>query len=221
MPTTAVLLGVPGFLAVTVVIAVIAELIHPGSGLGLGRLWLFLAAVIWWPTWYALLLRRYGVERVEAYEKHMTKQDAKYRRWLFAYFMPIIALLVLIIGLVDVGPGWRAAHGKGVLGTFTVTSQDCHKGCMTYGDFASTDGSDTQQDIQLIEGGSSPRRAIGTRVAALDTNDRLGVYRLGTKDWESSLAWALGAAAYLVGWLAWLGRRYLRRLFADRAINLP
>jgi hypothetical protein len=141
---------------------------------------------------------------------------------LFAYFMPIVALLFLIIGLVDARPGWRAAHGQGVPGTFTVTSQHCHKGCATYGDFTSTDGSDTQRDVQLIEGGSSPRRAIGTTVAALDTDDRLGVYPVETKDWEASLAVVLGGATYLVGWLAWLGRRQLRWLFGDRhATNLP
>lgn len=222
MPATAVLLGIPGFLGVTFVVAVVAELVHPGSGFGLGRLWLLMAAIIWWPIWWGLLIRRYGVERVEAYEKNSKKQEARYQRWFFAYFMPIIALVFLIIGLVDAGPGWRAAHGQGVPGMFTVTSQDCHRGCMTYGDFTSADGSHTQRDVQLIEGGSSPRRAIGTTVAALDTGDRLGVYPVGTKDWEASLIAALGGAVYRVGWLFWLGRRQLRWLFADRhAINLP
>jgi hypothetical protein len=215
IPTFAVLFGILGGLGVTVVIAIIAELIHPGSGLGLGRLWLLVAMIIWWPIWYALLHRRYSVQRVAAFEEHSKRQEIKYQRWLFAYVMPMIALVFLIVGFVDARPGWRAAHGWGVSGTFTVGSQDCHKGCMTYGDFTSTDGRDSRQAVQLVEGGSSPRRAVGATVAALDTADRLGVYPVGTKEWQSSLAIGLLGAGYLVGWLAWLMRRFGGRRETD------
>jgi hypothetical protein len=73
-------------------VAIIAELIHPGSGFGLGQLWLLVAAIIWWPIWYGLVYRRYGAQRVAAFDTRNIEQGAKYRRWLFAYFMPIIAL---------------------------------------------------------------------------------------------------------------------------------
>jgi len=221
MPAVAVLLGVLGWFLVTVVIAIIAELIHAGSGFGLGSLWPLVAIIIWGPIWYGQLHRWYGSERVAAFEAHKATQEAKYRRWVFAYLVPAVALMGVIVGLLDVGPGWRAAHGQGVPGTFTVTRQECRKGCMTYGDFTNADGSDTRRGIQLIEGGSSPRRGTGTNVPALDTDDRLGVYPIGTTNWKSTLVTTLIATAYLVGWLIWLGRRYMRRHHNRRATNLP
>lgn len=221
MPRSAILLGLVGYGAVAAVVVGIAQLVHPGSGVALFRLWVPVAAVIWWPTWYLLISRHYGAERVATFEATGRKQEGKYLRRLFVYFVPVVALVFLIVGLVDTGPGWRAAHGHGIPGTFTVTSQDCNRGCMTYGDFTSTDGSDTRSGVQLVEGGSSPHRTDGTTVAALDTADRLGVYPVGTKDWESSAVVAALGGAYLLGWVIWLIGAYVRR-FGDRGvINLP
>jgi hypothetical protein len=62
---------------------------------------------------------------------------------------------------------------------------------------------------------------MGATVAAIDAGDRRGVYPVGSKAWKSTLALDLVCAVYLVGWLAWLMIRYVRRFGDRRNSDLP
>jgi hypothetical protein len=206
LPALAVWVGVLGSVLCAGLVLLIAVALVPHA-LAWGKLWLALGAIVWWPIWYGWIHHRYGTERVNRWEKRQETAKAKSYRWLFAYFMPVFALFVVVLGVVDVGPEWRAAHGGGVPGSFTVTHSDCAKGCMTYGDFTAADG-DTRIDVLLNEGGDGPRREAGTVVAAHDTGDRLGVFPDGgAQQWGFSVGFLGLGAAYLVCWSVWLARR--------------
>ena len=181
-----------------------------------GKLWLAIGGIGWWPIWYGWIYHRYGIERVQQWEKRQEKLKAKSYRWLFALFMPAFALFLVVLGVIDVGAEWRAAHGGGVSGSFTVTRSECRKGCMTYGDFAASDGN-TRTDVLLDEGGDGSRRAAGEVVAAHDTGDRLGVFPDGgAQQWGYSAGFLGLGAGYLIGWTIWLTRRTAIRRNAVR-----
>src|SRR5262249_34646337 len=118
---------------------------------------------------------------------------------------------------------WRAAHGGGVPGSFTVVSSECgtRKSCMTYGDFVASDGN-RRTDVLLDEGGFGPRRAVGAVVAAHDTGHRSGVFpdggrQLGVFD----IGFFILGAAYLLGWVVWLNRRVTSRPSSKVRVDEP
>ena len=185
-------------------------------------LWLALGAVAWWPVWYWWLHHRYGHERVRRWEKQQETSQAKYVRWAFAYFAPLVAVVAVVVGVIDFGPAWRAAHGGGVPGLFTVVSSECdRKSCMTYGDFVASDGS-RRTDVLLDEGGFGRRRAVGAVVAAHDTGDRLGVFPDGGRpQWGFDIGFLIVGAAYLAGWVVWLARRISGRRRSRNRVEEP
>ena len=67
-------------------------------------------------------------------------------------FFFVLGCFFLWFAVGEVGATWDAAHGRGVAGTFTVTSEDCSgKGpCSHYGDFRSTDGQQSFTDVELV-----------------------------------------------------------------------
>ena len=67
-------------------------------------------------------------------------------------FFVALGCFLLWFALGETGPTWDAAHGQGVVGSLTVTSEECGgKGpCLHYGDFRSTDGLYSFTDVELV-----------------------------------------------------------------------
>ncbi|MEV0132962.1 hypothetical protein AB0H83_31430 [Dactylosporangium sp. NPDC050688] len=81
-------------------------------------------------------------------------------------------------------PAWRAAHGDGHTGTFTLTEpngcdryQPPQQRCGWFGDFVSDDGLVVQRHKEL-SGGLPPGAAVGETVAARDSGSRTVIYPL-------------------------------------------
>jgi hypothetical protein len=74
----------------------------------------------------------------------------------------ILGCFLLWFALGQVGPTWNAAHGRGVAGSFTVTSEDCGgKGpCTHYGNFRSNDGRYSFTDVELVGDSADVGRSV-------------------------------------------------------------
>jgi hypothetical protein len=86
--------------------------------------------------------------RVAALADRAPRMGSSLRLVLFAAF----GCFILWFSLGQVGPTWNAAHGRGISGSFTVTSEDCSgKGpCHHYGSFRSTDGRHSFDDVEIV-----------------------------------------------------------------------
>lgn len=147
--------------------------------------------------------------------------------------MPVQQLLVaigflIVGGLGAVGatvlavPDWRAAHGGGVSGTFTLTEplscdryQPPRQRCGWFGDFRSDDGTVTRHRAEL-SGGLPPGAHVGQTVRAIDVGSLTLVYLEGdTQGWKTSALFVAGfLAAFLLGFLLlepWRWRSRLRQ----------
>lgn len=188
----------------------VVDLIWPGHGWRYGRLWGGLLAFIYWPVCLALLARRYGDERVARHEKSSQAASAKYLRWVFIYLVPPVALLGIVLGLIDLGPSWSAAHGGGVTGTFAVRTRECGNHCVLHGDFVGDDG--TVRRGVLMHDNPKAGALVGATMPARDTGDRTGVFAVsGSTDWYYEVIVLVMSGGYLVGWFLWLGWRLVRR----------
>lgn len=140
----------------------------------------------------------------------------------------VVAVAFVVIGcIMGVGsltmlvPDWRAAHGGGRTGTFTLTEpMSCDRNppprqrCGWFGDFVSDDGTVVRRDKELA-GGLPDGASAGDTVDARDTGSRTEIYPLTDRStWKQSAGFAaLGFGAGLIGLLAlepWSWRRRWR-----------
>ena len=92
-----------GACAVVIVAGIEAvELVWPGHGWRYWPRWGALLATIYWPVSWVVLRRRYGGERVARERAAQRRAGAKYYRWLFVYFLPVIAAMFLVLSWIDV-----------------------------------------------------------------------------------------------------------------------
>jgi hypothetical protein len=99
--------------------------------------------------------------RVRAIVDRMPRVGSVLRQVLIA----ALGCFLLWWGLAELEPTWNAAHGRGIAGSFTVTSEDCggRGPCIYYGNFRSTDGRQSFTDVELV-GASAD---VGQSVPAL------------------------------------------------------
>jgi len=123
-----------------------------------------------------------------------------------------VALLVFGgVGSLGAGslalPAWRAAHGEGRVGTFTLTeSLSCDRyapprqRCGWFGDFVSADGAVTLHRREL-SGGLPPGAEVGDTLPARDAGSWTQIYRLSdTQAWKNPAGFlALFAGLFLLG----------------------
>lgn len=123
-----------------------------------------------------------------------------------------VALLVIGgIGSLGAGslaiPAWRAAHGQGRVGTFTLTEPlSCDRyapprqRCGWFGDFVSADGAVTLHRREL-SGGLPPGAAVGDTLPARDAGSWTQVYQLSdSQTWKTSAGFsALSAGFFVLG----------------------
>jgi hypothetical protein len=143
----------------------------------------------------------------------MAGDDDVATRRFAAYVMPLIATVLLVIGVVDVGPQLRARLGEGRPGTFIVWSVDCLRfRCAYYGHFASDDGTKVLDDVRFLDA-VPDGTTIGTRLRAQDTGGWSVVYaETGSVPNWFMLALATCGGLYLLGWMCWLLGRVTRPL---------
>jgi hypothetical protein len=67
-------------------------------------------------------------------------------------FFVAFGCFLLWFAVGQVGPTWNAARGRGIPGSFTVTSEDCggRGSCTHYGNFRSNDGRRSFADVELV-----------------------------------------------------------------------
>src|SRR5689334_20233997 len=118
-------------------------------------------------------------------------------------------------------PAWRAAHGYGVTGTFTLTEpMSCDRRppprqrCGWFGDLRGDDGRTVRRDREYADG-LPPGFRTGDTVPARDTGSPTQIYPPdGGRTWQSSAGFLAGAAAVFVLGLAlcrpWTWRARLR-----------
>ncbi|GAA1791861.1 hypothetical protein HC028_01300 [Planosporangium flavigriseum] len=102
-------------------------------------------------------------------------------------------------GLVLTVPEWRAAHGAGRTGTFTLTEpmscdrwQPPRQRCGWFGDFVSDDGKVVRQGMEL-DGGLPPGAKVGDTLEARDTGSLAQIYPLkAAPSWKGSAGFAAG-----------------------------
>lgn len=145
-----------------------------------------------------------------------------------------VRLMVVAIGWVVIGgigacgsgfllvPDWRAAHGGGVTGTFTLTEptgcdryEPPRQRCGWFGDFRGDDGRTVRRDKELARG-LPPGAQVGDTIPARDTGSRTEIYQVNDRrGWQSTAGFfAAFSAAFLLGMLMlqpWSWRDRLRR----------
>jgi hypothetical protein len=130
-------------------------------------------------------------------------------RFLGAVMVPMIAVVTLGFGSVDLGPALRAARGEGTPGVFQVHSRECARTCHLYGDFISSDGSITWTGVEY----DGPRGLkIGDKIPVLATGGRDKVFRpSGSREWIFILIAMVFGAGCTLWWLWRYPWRALRR----------
>jgi hypothetical protein len=125
--------------------------------------------------------------------------------------LPVIAVLGLVFGSVDVIPAWQARGGSGTAGTFTATREDCgRRSCSFYGTWVAADGSRTRKDVILYDEPDSLR--VGGRTEAIDSGARKGVFATaGGFTYLLVTAFTLAGLAAAVGWILFLVGTVRRR----------
>jgi hypothetical protein len=181
------------------------------------QLWTPVVAIAYWPLAYMALRRRYGVQRTEWEQAKQRRSGERAYRILFGYFLPLGAVVVLILFAIDVGPAVRAARGDGRPGTLWLTTQSCsHNHCDWYGDFRSDDGQLVRGHVLMHDGVPAGARS-GDQFRALDAGDRSGVFAVsGSRAWMPIVLMGAVSGGYLIGWVRWvIGRRPTRRRPAE------
>jgi hypothetical protein len=134
---------------------------------------------------------------------------AALRRIFFVAF----GCFLLWFSLGQIGPTWNATRGLGAPGSFTVMTEDCSgRGpCSHYGNFASTDGRHSFNDVEVV-GDSAD---VGSSIPALyegngETPDT--VFAPGWKGFiENGFYFVIGLGLVLEPLGRWLGAFLLRR----------
>jgi len=133
------------------------------------------------------------------------------RMWAGRILMLGLAGVLIWAGVFLIGPSWTAHTGGGTHGTFTVTRQDCKRGCDWFGIFNPSDGGVARYDVRMGYGHDGIH-AVGDIVPAIDAGAPNVFPGDGGNDWLFALAALLLGAAVLVLWCV----RVLRRLVAGR-----
>jgi hypothetical protein len=135
--------------------------------------------------------------------------------WRLKFFLwvglPLIAVLGLVFGSIDVVPAWQAKNGSGVTGTFTADREDCgRRSCSFYGTFVATDGRATRTDVILYDEPDSLR--VGGKTEAIDSGARKGVFATaGGATYLLVTGFTLAGASAAVGWIIFLLNTFRRR----------
>lgn len=158
----------------------------------------------------------------------MEVEPARRRPNMRLRLMNIMIVWVIVSGVIVLGsatmlvPAWRAAHGGGVTGTFTLTEamscdrwQPPRQRCGWFGDFRSADGRTVRHRLELADG-LPPGARVGDTIAALDTGSSAQAYRLGDRDaWRSPAGFlGIGLIPLTIGLLVlqpWSWRARFRR----------
>ena len=124
--------------------------------------------------------------------------------------VPAIAILVLVVGVIDIPVSVAAARGEGTPGTFTSTRSECYRsGCSFYGTFASDDGAVELEDALIDDGVEVVGESVPAQYVEGSRVDK--VYQRHSRDWVwLSLVLAM-SVAYLAGWGQLVVRPWLRR----------
>jgi hypothetical protein len=142
---------------------------------------------------------------------------------------------VIIGGIMMCGSGfmlitaWKASHGRGATGTFTLTQLDgCDRyqpprqRCAWWGDFRSDDGRTIVR--HTILDGLQPGAQVGDTVRARDVARQ--IFRIDdTQSWRESAAFlAVSSAVFLVGVLVlkpwtWRSRARTRPALSERRLR--
>jgi hypothetical protein len=141
--------------------------------------------------------------------------------WVQNYVMvPLIFIMMLVGGSVEMVSNWAAHAGQGTHGTFMAVREECgHGACTWYGDFVGNDGQDVRHDVWM----ESPLlHQAGDRVPALDTGASGQLFApTGDSSWEQDALILAGGAllaalwAYRVPYRAWRRRRVARVAFTS------
>ena len=125
--------------------------------------------------------------------------------------LPVIAVLGLLFGSVDVIPAWQAKEGTGTAGTFTADREDCgRRSCSFYGTWQAADGSKTRADVILYDEPDSLR--VGGKTEAIDSGARKGVFATaGGSTYLLVTGFTLAGLAAAVAWIIVLARAVRRR----------
>jgi hypothetical protein len=127
--------------------------------------------------------------------------------------LPVTGLVMVVVGAIEIGPAYAAAHGHGALGYFTAVSKsDCTRGtyCTWTGTFASLNLRDVRNNVRMD--GSWTDVEPGTTILALDSGDPFVVFpRHGSTRWHEDVSFLAIGAIILVPWLYLVaGRRMWR-----------
>jgi hypothetical protein len=134
--------------------------------------------------------------------------------------LPVIAVIGLAFGSVDVLPAWEAKTGGGTTGTFTAVREDCgRRSCSFYGDWVSADGGQRRTDVIVYDEPDSLQ--IGGQTEAVDTGARKGVFATaGGLTYLLVTGLTLAGLAAAVGWVVFLVRTFRRRSAAAQPTAL-
>jgi hypothetical protein len=142
--------------------------------------------------------------------------------------LPVTGLLMVVVGAVEIGPAYAAAHGHGTLGYFTAVSKgDCVRGtyCTWTGTFASLNLRDVRNNVRMD--GSWIHVKAGTMIPALDSGDPFVVFpRHGSTRWHEDVSFLAIGAIILMPWLYLVAVRRMwrsrwRAVLALRRRGLP
>ena len=133
-------------------------------------------------------------------------------RRFWRYLPPAFAVILLVVGVIAVRPSWRAAHGGGTAGAWTISENLCgRRNCEFRGQFRADDGTDVRTDLVFYD--PLPETAkVGDSFRARDTGDRNGVFaQSGSNQWHKPALLVLASALLLLAWGTWLVVMAVRR----------
>lgn len=129
------------------------------------------------------------------------------------YIFFLGSFIILVAGVINLGPDLSAAHGQGTRGTWVARTRVCgQQGCRWKGDFLLPDGKETRHDVEYD--GSPPHIRAGLRVPALDTGDLDTVFPINGESESGGgdiLAIVFGAIGTLIFVTRWTHRHRRRR----------
>jgi hypothetical protein len=145
----------------------------------------------------------------------------------------VAAIVFIVASAIAVGvetlavPGWKAAHGGGVVGTYTLKEalgcdryEPPRQRCGWFGDFLSDDGTVERRDMEF-SGGLPKGAKVGDTRRARYTGSRTVIYpESGPVTWKPyALTLVIASLVAIVSfvlvepwlWIAWAIRRWKRR----------
>lgn len=153
------------------------------------------------------------------------------RRWLkraALAILPVAGLVMVVVGAVEIGPAYAAAHGHGTPGYFTAVSKtSCVRptSCSWTGTFTSLNLRDIRNNVRMD--GSWTYVEPGTMIPALDSGDPFAVFpRLGSTRWHEDVGFLAIGSIILMPWLYLVAVRRMwrsrwRAVLALRRRGLP